>query len=752
MLSLQASTQRALDQACVDFFALVNIIPRQGPALLLCSASYPGTHVDAVENIDDISPIELAVDPITRKTQLASVEIRCIDDGYLRDASQLSPLKSSRVVIRYVHGYGLGTVRCWEGRVHDVVPRDGFVTVRCGDLLDLAAELQFYGLLAGKHPLEGLDLLLDVAGISDENRDSDALDPNTDTGISHLVLSGIESLVDDDQMRIDTTTGLYAPPPLHPSPAPGVPGTGLGQNEKGLAGTVAGLIDQLAQHCGGGVWMNEDGRVTFQRYVRPTEADATWDQYDLLSYEVAQVFEGLINEVHCHFGTGEMAATWTYRDRQSQTDVAPLDDGDRRAVLELSFPFDGARMRVHKTAVLDHDDVGPSETDFLVWGFGAIGCSGARVYPPLFHGRLVGTDWADVEPFLQQDESKVNPSAGRYLYLQAGSEVMRVKALEIFEGAAPQLEFRDLDARGNQTGTMSFFPWKLRITDVDRGFGGTTARTLPAPGGVKLPLSAQKTIMDITAARMVAEVIVDRCRHGLPKLRVSTTVAKIAHQIGDVIKIDGAGKSGGDDLEFFWWGVDGLGDDNPILWEITRKSVRLLDGVIDWELTYASVETEQSEPDPVDEPALDDTEYESPGGVLDRWTIDGNQDETIEPCHIAGTTTFNVLWDEEVATANGTMDTSTGVWTCKRAGVYRIKTSVVLNPGDPSSGRLRVNGADVVLGPFNGTFMVIDTTGPLDVDDEVTVAIVAACGTTPATVVDSDSATFLEITYMGAAP
>lgn len=740
-LALTEFEERKLNEAGLEFITYVSVIPAVGPAFHCCSGTRNIGHIDPdfldwVQNIDSVGPIDFAIDPITRKTQIGRCDVRLVDDGTARHFVVNTTVKGARVVVRMGPAdVPSQQIPCWRGILEDVTFHEGFVTLRCADDLIIAGDIAYYGLLVGEHPLEVAELILDLAGVDAANRDSSAFDPRTDRGISHFNVTGLEGLADANvqpgQLQYDPSqpTGYM---PFFPN--------GLRDSGIALKGSALQYLDTIARHCGGSIYPNERGLYTFKRYVAPTAVHDRWDEFDVVDLEPLQMMEGMINEVHVQMGTGTAAKTYIYRDNQSQADHRHPSVSARKAVLELQMPLAGALLWSESFLAAD--------LTLGLEGRGVAGMTGARVTDKV-RGLPDDTIYAAVAPFEQPDGA--NLAEGRFVYIQAGSEIIRVgMPSRVDPETLPDSTFGEhgqayleTNEYGGPTGLIRFYPRTFSVLTCIRGFGGTTA----ADHGTGKLIH----VRDVTAPRMLAEVLVERCRNGLPKLRVRTTRAKYRYQVGDFIELNLP------NFEFGWWGAAQLNDDNPIWWEITRKTFDPIGGSIEWELTFAKIATPQSTADPEDIPR--DNVYETPqedtritGG---KWHISADQSFAVGANKgAAGFAT--VVWDEESFAGIGLMDPDTGVWTCKRPGLYRIHAKIgfdVTGTPDGCFAQIYVGIGEAATGPDGTDGCSVEVTEALEFDDTVAVQVHAwISGGGTAVIDDPTYLTYLEITYLGPAP
>ena len=583
MLTLTAIQQSMLSRQDVDIVALVTITQGLDTIYLASSsfnlASMGTVYSKYVQNVIDVTPVSIRVDPIQRRVQTSEISVTVIDDGFLANAGAQMALGGATMSVRFAPLLAMDSgdvnIPLWSGYVYDLVDVDGKTEIRGRDVLLLSEESTFYGMVVGLHPLEAMEAVMLDAGVPSASIDATSFDPTADTEISHFNTPDLGTLC---VVHTDAGDSVYAQQGAGNTPSNdtyneywtydrGVANNSMTDSQYGRKSKV--MIDDLALCLYGSVLADEFGIVKFKRFDKTASPVATFNDSNTISISQAKSFDGMINEVHTTLGRGAYERNYVFRDNASVT-----AHGKNRQH-KLALPYAGAAFELTSLSPSTHNTYGitSSQTnDFAVGGIsGFAGFPGTRVSNS-FKG-VTSPGWSG--PWTQPANAAA--SASRPIYLSLDSEILKVTSLSITSGfGANNYRWEDVDSRGEfpSPKTYSFFPQSAEVLTSTRGFGGTTP--VAHEGGTTI----SRVFYDLTIGRHVASAIVERCANGLPVIEVETSPEHYAVQIGDFVAVE---------TESFIWRGKVLVPGNTYTWEVTGKESDLVgdSSVIRFELTYA---------------------------------------------------------------------------------------------------------------------------------------------------------------------
>lgn len=514
--------------------------------VLQSSTAQAGPRMPSIASITPVSP---KIDPLTRAVQTSQVTVTCVEDKSIRDISALHRLKNKEITLEI--GFSNSNKEpLWAGIIYDVIPGEGFIDIYCKDVLDFMENHDYYGQWINEHPLDFGQNLIEESNVPTANIDTTTFDPETDTGISHFVVS------------------WWKPPVIVPDPV----SEGAAylayielQRDGGPSISTRDTMNELALLMTGSIFAAEDGKITFKRYDSTAASVADWTKDDIRSLKVISVFEPMINRVVAEFNYGgwfgdefEMTRQFIREDLVAQGNFKIPGGSDWVREMQINIPL-------HQHYAELQGAITDSATSFVIEAGTAHGIAGTRVddtfkeisgNPPL--------------PFTQPTNAVI--SSSRPLWLLIDDEIIKCTAtsLPTVDGYG-YYTFQDIDGNGEALSTETYATAVVVIDTAVREQLGTT----------KVAHDDRSTVYDITMLKHLADTIVDRSANGLPIIEVETSLAQYAPQIGDLVTID-------DDV-FLWYGTKFDGLDSTTKWEVVGKQTDPLadDVKIVWTLAFS---------------------------------------------------------------------------------------------------------------------------------------------------------------------
>jgi hypothetical protein len=438
---------------------------------------------------------------------------------------------------------------------------------------------KFYGRLRPQHPLEAARLMIVESDVPSSYIDLTTFNPDTDTAISHFVVSTAwfyGSTDDDNEPPLMISTAVV---PSDPITADGALSTTEDPLARNFLGQTVYLdrresIESLARGCDGSILEGEDGKLYFKRFDPTAATVATWGADQIVSISQTSGYDDLINEVRCKLGSGSLERLYVRRDDQSQSDFAPPDGSEWIRSYDLDLPFALSRLMWESS----YSSTEATDGVLTLFPIAALPITGTRI-DSAYVEKVTAP--APGSPMPQNAAAKV--SASRPMYIQYRGEVIKVTGAHTgLLATASAIE--DVDTYGRDSGTESYWPAnEAQLNGVTRAHEGTA-------DAISNQSWAFHPTHDITMLHYVANSILTRAANGIPRLQVETTFSEIGAQIGDLVELDSS--------LFAWFGFDGTDPTNIIKFEITGKSIDPLgERPPMFDLAFASVATTPWTPD-----------------------------------------------------------------------------------------------------------------------------------------------------------
>lgn len=762
-LSLTEIQSRALEAQSPSYVVVVEIT-RGGSTWGFVSGTAPfhrrgsADLYEYPQIVDRVSPVAVTIDPVSRRVTANRCSVRVVDEGTLREIQASTLLRNATLTIRFAPADLpdlTHAIPYWAGLVEDITAEPGFLTIRGCDPIDFADGVQWRGVEWSRHPLELAVDVLTACGVPAAKIDSGStLAPNTNTEISHLVVSnafaGALSIGGTGPTQLlgvaAVSDNFWAGPDLTGATDPQQSAAQSlewaqeafqrlrrGERPSGGAGARA-ILDAIALFTGGAIYADETGKIIFSRPDYTAAAAHAWGRDDIASVEqVSGWGDNVINQVAFKIGPDPWSRVLIVKDSAAQADMAPDTVGAwvREHVVDL--PFSGMPLTFGTTSLGAQDVTIGATTGIIVWGYAAAGCSGVRPNSG-FRGATqepVGEINTDAQflvdfpgGFTQPTEAKI--SAARPFYLMIDAEILKATTTDINAALGPYLGWQapTLDAAGRDTGEGDWIAKWFELTGtVTRGALGTTAA---AHTQAEWGSQDSGRCFDVTPHILWANRLLARCAWGLPVIRVDSSLALYAAQIGDLVTVE-------DDV-FTFYSVERMTSD--LIWEIVGKEVDLLSDTpkIRWTLALARHD------DPPWTPSIEvETVPQTtirPGGGWGRagaWHNDSAQTLTKGTWHV-------ITFPDSILHAQPGWDGS-DEYTIQESGIYDLSASVEVGAvpaGNWAQLRFELSPAagggyaEAAKGPreINGTAGALDTivacewTGAvLTIGDKVRVAV-----------------------------
>jgi len=608
MLTLSDKTLWALREQATSIVVFAVITTDGGDIFSFSSTNAPlvdgsvggDAWLDTIQNIHAVTPIAPTLDPLTRRVQTSRMTLTLLDDGALREIVADTALYNASIVLTFASTRFTesGRAPLWGGLIDELVPTDGGMTeIKCVDVIDRARQAKHYGMVQQWHPLELIEKFLVDTGTRAGFIGSASLDPDTDTTISHFCVSrkAHNSTVGEEPPRdmspddpgntesIDSMAqdnGSTTPEILQR--AIDADGRARSVESHGGGYNVADSVEALARMCNGSIYADEEGVVNFARFDPSAAVVATWTADDIIEMRQTQAMGQLINEVNVTLGDQPNMARFNHRDTDSQSRYAQQGETVHVSQYALDLPFAGVELKLAA-------EISSSATSAFFSGVDFAGLAGTRVTPATFREVAASTVFGDVDPWTQPAAAQL--SASRKSYIQMLGEVIEVTAMTLAESGSVWPTAIETDRYGVARSVGSFSPYGASMT-IARGHSGSASTQFDSARWNPI------NYYDITAAKFVAESIVERHANGLARMEVHTSLAQYSVQIGDLVAIE--------DPSVLILGVDGASSANIIKWEIVGKQIDILSANprIVWRLAYASIAvppwTSATEDDPGD--------------------------------------------------------------------------------------------------------------------------------------------------------
>jgi len=569
--------------------------------------------------VSSVSGLASKLDPVTRRTTAAELQIKLHDDGSefgpVRQLVRSTRLFSKRIVVK------LGTADLaltdyaplFDGLIEDVAPDEGSITLRCVDYFSVLKTRTVDAEAKRMHPLQiiyhnawgTIGGLLIESGVPNDRIDAASFHPDTVAG------------------------GSY--PMSHWNTGRGLHGTEDRVEQDVDAFQAAQEVNAL---LGGTLFVTEEGRIKFVPYDPAATAADTWTNDDVDEVVQKNAYGDILNRAIVEFGwKGEGQGSGTDERRQTGTDSA----------------------------------AGETDTDFLYrhehndtasQGNWAVPGATSRVLEETF-----ATKWTGVESFLKSKTISLGTFTGD-THGAAAHEHYGDDPLALHENDGPgdtyildgawvhsfcgverinnQRSDNATDFRLGESRTAFHMlvhatdQSKVEIIEVDGTLEDASAHyvapedDVSAPARVAFRIKHRKAfgddnkydfppgsrVIDVTIPVLAARRVIERFYDGTPELSVTTNVSKHFVQLGDLVVLP-------TDI-VLTFGMDGASASDR--WEVVTKEVDLFSAVphIKWGLKM--VRPPPPPPDPGDlfsEPFHPPDDGRGWGDVLDDRIKDG---------------------------------------------------------------------------------------------------------------------------------
>jgi len=506
--------------------------------------------------VSDITQLQRSLDVFTRKITADSVDVNLTNDAFVRNLVQTYGLAGTRVEV-LIGERSLAEAdfeSYFVGILDDIVWSPEGITLQLKTCVSKLRDAKYTGSFVNMHPLECISELLDAAGINSDLIDSTSLAYDVDTTRSHWVVDR-----SDNDLHLDRA--IKTPT----------------QIDK--------LIDELSAMVQGTLFVDEDGKFTFQYLDLTRSTVADWTNDDVFDVNVRSLYCHRANQIIATshavpFAGGDDGEDFTYQYRREDINA------------QNAFPYcwSGGSSSKRHTRMQRMEWVSGSCAK-VPGAFGNPGV-GTTVKLTLASGAgyaICGTRWPSFPGVAQPANSKV--SATRLLYMLIEDEVISFDQLT-FDTTRTH-RFLTIDDGESGSPWTNLAAWldnsyvmpiectaRVAARDVF-GTATTTNHSTLRPG------TRVHHLFDVTIATDVASTQLRRFGNGAPVVELRTSLEQYAVQLGDFVTLTL------DEEQLSWKGH--AGSDTSVKWEVTGKTVELDSDTpsILWTLVYA---TETSPP------------------------------------------------------------------------------------------------------------------------------------------------------------
>ena len=585
MLSLNNWIAHEIGEQAPNMIVLMTVQPVSAVADYFMSGTEQvadkdgSAYQDYIQNIHGVTPITPSLDPITRKVQSSDMTVTLIDDGSIRAFLAYGTSNiyfGAAITLEWASADNLAVrAPLWKGLVSDIVPVGGFIEIRCQDAIAIATNLIHLGTWWGNHPLELAETLIRaVAQVPATMFNSTTFDPAVDTDVGHFCVGNLLGWVGANSLanaQDNTTTR-----------------------------DVRKLLNDLSFLLYAAIFVAEDGRITYKRFGASTSVDRTWTDKDIIEIHQSSAWDGMINQVSFRVGrTGRdfeesagVEELYQINDTASQIRYRPLGGTEYIKSRTFSVPLLCGRIRITNA----HSPTTTVGIDIQSGNMG--GMTGARM-SNLFRGTVPIGAWAGLNGGAWAQPAEATISAARPLYLKMSKEILKAEGLTFALGSIASFKALLYNEQGNASTKEEYLPTFATLTGVTRG-----------PGAVAYHQDHwyNTGAWDVTPAHNIGRRILDRAANGMPILRVTTSIAEMAVQLGDLVAIESR--------EPLWFEFDGFDASNILTWEVIGKEIDPLafPPLARWTLAFAGVASDPWTKTIVDDPL----DPESPG---QQWAL-----------------------------------------------------------------------------------------------------------------------------------
>jgi hypothetical protein len=538
MLTPAAAFTTAMSKGVVEPVFLVEITTAVGTSTKLQSG--PSSTMSYPMSVGSVTPVTRAMDVQNRSLRIGSTNVVLREDAVTKALVTGTLLRNKGISIK------IGTSGLAEGNFEDyfvgIISKqpvfvDGVYRVQVSSALVLPRDFEMIDFWIDKHPLEIIEDIFDKSGMDSSQYDATSLDPtNYGTTISHWNASSGKALwmdLADIEAAEDIATPIKA----------------------------FDMIDGLATMMNGQIVEQEDGEIGFSLFDASAAVSDNWTDRDIRDFKTVSLDDNIINKVEVVFGHRNMGGPV----EQPSTMLRSSETGS-----QVAFKFPGGsnyiKSKKYDPPTLTANSFLPPEQGTVSAGATSFVMSG----PPLFG--FCGARWPNFNYAGGPAQPATAAVSGTLLsYLRIEDEIIEVSALTIDPNVVSESWFIN-----PITLAVDQFRGPARATvTVSGGAAGRGVKGTDAADH-----AAGSVVLDYTIAIDMAESRLNRFHYGAPVLEVTTSLAKYALQIGDLITITSSRYRAFTEATLT----------TSTKWEITGKEVNVSgeDTNIKWTLVWAT--------------------------------------------------------------------------------------------------------------------------------------------------------------------
>lgn len=497
-------------------------------------AGYPASLIS-------MTPVNGAFDVWSREQQVTSVSCVFAADGWMKGVMVASRLKGKKATIKAgFHELALADYApVFVGTVGEIKPHsDGAIEMKIEGAEAILRDKKITGAWGNEHPLGILSGIMTKAGVPAALYDAASLDP---------------------------TNAAYTSTISHWNTVRGFSDDGYNGLETGIVDPTDALevTQSLCELLGGQFVTREDGKYTFILFDKAATADDTWTNDDFLegSFKIQSLDERTVNRMTVewkHLGDSDAAMSLTQNETGSQAALIWPGESERVYSETIKTPWLEAVALNATTMTAGSPGVGGT---FVLESYSLYGFCGVR-WPSFSSGAA------------QPASAQASSTRKVYVKIQndgyvAGFEIIECDLVTV-DAVSTNRKYVDIIDPTTGAGVRHTMPYAATFRVLTRAALGTTA----AAHAIGNPA------YDATIPAAVCSNRLDRFKYGVPIVKVRTSLAKYAYQLGDTIALTTD--------QYSAYGVSTLTTDTT--WEVIGKQCTWEgdDIGIEWTLAWAN--------------------------------------------------------------------------------------------------------------------------------------------------------------------
>lgn len=485
---------------------------------------------DYVPIVNGVAPLSGKIDLLKRNYSGGKMFVRFLDEGtnsHIRDIVSGNYLKNKRITIEVGEAdlaYS-DYEPFFKGLIKDIIPGKNALEIKCVDVIgDIRDRKVLQKEYVNKHPLEVIsDVIQTDLGYSSDFVDSTSFDPDTYTSsISHWAVS---------RGKHGTRNAFIA----------------------GAEEDTKSLIDDLSSILYGGVFVAEDGKLTFGRYDSSATAAADWTNDQVSSVTQKSSFDYLFNRVifEHFYSSSEDGSDGSYG--------RFMYHGDTDSQANYTYPGESLQINTHKIQTRFVNSIAKLTSDI-----------------PASSATTFDLEVGNIDSFcgMRDDGSSGwSLSASRpayFMLMDTFGDVDPDANYEVIKVTSASLDSTVTNEDGNTV--------KATFTIASSGrdiFGGGASTGLAWDGD-----SETSFAIDVTIGYEMVKAFLQRHTNGVPVIELRTGLDQFDVQLMDLVTLDNDialaygldGSTGSTKWEVIGKEVDWLSDSKGIKWTLARAT------------------------------------------------------------------------------------------------------------------------------------------------------------------------------------